>query len=178
MTTWAPRAMALNTSEPVRMPESKMIVISVNTTPRELSQSVVRFRVQDRGKLTVPDGLDDLGQYFQAPDSAVHLAARMVCDDDAFATCLKGELRVGCTLDAFDDERAPARNALPFAREPADLVPCVRLAVPDAVVDPLPLVLGKVRSILRSEDGVGLAQFVSRGSGVVEAIWGLARSLL
>ena len=102
----------------------------------------------------------------------------MICDDDAFATCLKGELSVGCTLDAFDDERAPARNALPFAREPADLVPCVRLAVPDAVVDPLPLVLGKVRSILRSEDGVGFAQFVSRGSGVVEAIWGLAGSLL
>ena len=88
------------------------------------------------------------------------------------------QLRVRDALDTLHDERTPTGDALPLAREPADLVPGVRLAVPDAVVDPLPLVLGKVRSILRSEDGVGFAQFVSRGSGVVEAIWGLARSLL
>ena len=119
---------------------------------------------------TVSDSFDDLREDFQAPDGTVDLAARMVGHDDAVAPVLERLRRVRGALYALDHERAAARDLLPLAAEPADLLPGVRLAVPDAAVDPLALVAREVGLVLRHEHRVGLAQLVSGRAGVVEPV--------
>ena len=65
---------------------------------------------------TVSDGLDNLRQDFEAADGAVDLAAGVVRDDDALAADLVCLERVRRALDAFDNEWATARDALPLQR--------------------------------------------------------------
>ena len=57
-------------------------------------------------------------------------------------------------LDAFQHEGAPAGDTLPLACEPANLIPGVCLAVPDAVVDPFAFAALQLVAVLRDESGV------------------------
>lgn len=75
--------MALNTSEPVRMPESKIIFISASTYQHHFIAKVVHET------LTASDSLDDLREDLQAANGAVDLPPGVVRDDDALAPDLE-----------------------------------------------------------------------------------------
>lgn len=63
MTTCAPRAMALKTSAPVRIPESKMIVISAGANTTLVPATRLHDRQEEPRTRTVSYGLDDLWEY-------------------------------------------------------------------------------------------------------------------
>ena len=99
MTAWAPSAMALNTSEPVRTPESKIIVISV-----EYAEEIVNQYEGDprKGSLTIPHCLNNFRKHLETPHCAVDLAPCVVSYDDTLASNFKGFACVRCTLNTLD----------------------------------------------------------------------------
>lgn len=138
--------------------------------------------------LTISNGTSDLWKDLQTSNGPIDLAPGMVRNDYAFAADLKGFLRILDTLDSFDNEWTAIRNTLPLEilfgdlaasssyttyllDQPRNLLPGVRLAMPDVAVNPFSRVFLQRLSVFSHKNGVRLSQFVSCLSGrVVEAV--------
>jgi hypothetical protein len=95
-------------SAPVRIPESKIIVISGGNIISGFKQH------WESRALTVSNGLHDFRQHLKAAHRAVNLPTRVVGYHNPFtsdlerATCIRG------TLNSLQHERSSARYTLPL----------------------------------------------------------------
>jgi hypothetical protein len=63
---------------------------------------------------TMSNSVNNLGQYLQATHGTVYLSASVIGNDNTIASEGLGFQGIGGTLNAFDQERAAARDAFPL----------------------------------------------------------------
>jgi hypothetical protein len=79
----------------------------------------------------IPNGIHNLLQSVQAGNSAIHLAASVIADDDSVTANLHSVSGVPDALNTLQQEGFTAGDALPFFDEPLGLLPRMSVAVPD-----------------------------------------------